>query len=232
MIQGVGALGCATMALRFRDRRDAGRALADAFLSRDYRDRPDVLVLALPRGGVPVAFELAEALDAPLDLMLVRKLGLPGHEELAMGAIASGGVRVLNREVVEHAQVPADVIDRVSREETRELKRREHAYRGDRPPPNVQDKRIIVVDDGLATGSTMFAAVRALRAQDPAAVIVGVPVAPPETCDALRREVDEIVCAQTPQDFRGVGQFYDDFDQTTDDEVIHLLRRAWEKHAV
>src|SRR5438128_1740318 len=173
----------------FRDRTDAGRELADRLAA--YADRPDVLVLALPRGGVPVGFEVAQALHAPLDVFLVRKLGLPGHEELAMGAIASGGVRVLNQDVLRTLHVPDALIEQAVAEERRELKRRERAYRGDRPAPQVRGRTVILVDDGLATGSTMRAAVAALRQQDPARVVVAVPVGAPETCAAFESEADE-----------------------------------------
>jgi predicted phosphoribosyltransferase len=208
----------------FRDRTDAGRRLAESLGA--YADRPDVLVLALPRGGVPVAYEVAERLKAPLDLFLVRKLGVPGHEELAMGAIASGGVRVTNDHVVSYLRIPGEVIDVVAAEEQRELERRERAYRGGRPPPDVRGKTVILVDDGLATGSTMRAAAAALREQGPARIVVAVPVSAPETCEEFRAEVDEIVCAVTPQPFRGVGMWYEDFSQTTDEEVRELLARA------
>jgi putative phosphoribosyl transferase len=209
----------------FRDRRDAGRFLARRL--KRYAGRSDVLVLALPRGGVPVAYEVARELRAPLDLFLVRKLGLPGHEEYAMGAIASGGVRVLNDRVVGQG-IPADVIDRVTRRELQELERREQAYRGNRPPPEIRGRTVILVDDGLATGSTMRAAAAALRRLGPKKVVVAVPVAAPETCDELRTEVDEVVCAETPQPFQAVGLWYDDFSQTTDDEVRDLVERARE----
>ena len=208
----------------FRDRTDAGRRLAERLT--EYADRPGVLVLALPRGGVPVAFEVAVKLDAPLDIFLVRKLGVPGHEELAMGAIATGGVRVVNREVVEYLRISGEVIDAVAADEQRELERRERAYRDDRPPPDVRGKTVILVDDGLATGSTMRAAAAALRKQGPARIVVAVPVSSPETCDEFRSEVDDIVCAVTPRPFRGVGMWYEDFSQTTDEEVRELLARA------
>jgi putative phosphoribosyl transferase len=208
----------------FRDRFDAGRQLATRL--DHYAHRADVLVLALPRGGLPVAYEVARALDAPMDVFLVRKLGLPGHEELAMGAVASGGLRVLNRDVVDVLLVPDRVIDAVAAEELRELERRERAYRDDRPPPDVSDKTVILVDDGLATGSTMRAAARALRQQKPNRLVVAVPVAAPETCDSLGQELDEIVCAITPDPFYGVGLWYQDFSQVTDDEVRDLLNRA------
>jgi len=189
-------------------------------------------VLALPRGGVPVAYEVAKALNAPLDIFLVRKLGVPGHEELAMGAIASGGVRVLNHDVVDHLLIPAGVIDSVAANELRELERRERAYRGSRPEPEVREKTVILVDDGLATGSTMRAAAAALRQQNPARIIVAVPVSAPQTCDEYRMGVDEIVCAITPEPFYGVGQWYVDFSQTTDDEVRDLLERGRNEYAV
>jgi predicted phosphoribosyltransferase len=191
-----------------------------------YADRPDVLVLALPRGGVPVAYEVAERLKAPLDIFLVRKLGVPGHEELAMGAIASGGVRVVNEDVVSYMRIPGEVIDAVAAKEQRELERCEHAYCDNRPPPDVRGKTVILVDDGLATGSTMRAAAAALRKQGPERIVVAVPVSSPETCDEFRSEVDDIVCAVTPRPFRGVGMWYEDFSQTTDEEVRDLLARA------
>ena len=212
----------------FRDRRDAGRFLARRL--KRYAGRSDVLVLALPRGGVPVAYEVAKELRAPLDLFLVRKLGMPGHEEYAMGAIALGGVRVLNDRIVNEG-IPADVIDRVTRQELQELGRRERAYRGNRPPPEIRGRTVMLVDDGLATGSTMRAAAAALRRLGPKKIVVAVPVAAPETCDELRTEVDEIVCGETPQPFQAVGLWYDDFSQTTDEEVRDLLERAREDEA-
>ena len=208
----------------YRDRTEAGKRLAAQLT--DYADRSDVLVLALPRGGVPVAYEVAKALNAPLDIFLVRKLGVPGHEELAMGAIASGGVRVINNNVVDYLRIPRKVIDAVAADEQRELERRESAYRGHRPAPDVRGRTVILVDDGLATGSTMRAAAAALRKQQPARLIVAVTVSSPQTCDEFREEVDEIVCAVTPEPFRGVGQWYEDFSQTTDEEVRDLLERA------
>ncbi|MDP9203170.1 MAG: phosphoribosyltransferase [Gemmatimonadota bacterium] len=210
----------------FQDRVDAGRHLATA-LSK-YADQPDLLILALPRGGVPVAFEVARALHAPLDVFLVRKLGFPGHEEFAMGALASGGVRILDGEVLRMFNVPLDVIERVTEIELRELERREKQYRDDRPPPDVEGHTVILIDDGLATGSTMRAAVAALRKEGAKKIVVAVPVAPPETCEALREEVDDIVCAVTPDPFRAVGLWYADFSQTTDEEVRELLARARE----
>ena len=208
----------------YRDRIDAGQRLATRLTN--YADRDDVLVLALPRGGVPVAYEVAKALHVPLDIFLVRKLGVPGHEELAMGAIASGGVRVLNDEVVNYLGIPGDVIDGVAAEELRELERRQRAYRGNRPEPDVQNKTVILVDDGLATGSTMRAAAAALRQQDPARIIVAVPVSAAQTCNEYRMGVDQIICTKTPEPFLGVGQWYRDFSQTTDEEVRDLLAKA------
>ncbi len=193
----------------------------------DYAGRGDVLVLALPRGGVPVAFEVARALEAPLDVFLVRKLGVPGREELAMGAIATAGVRLLNDEVVQRLRIPARVIDRVAAVERAELERREREYRDDRPPPEVAGRTVILVDDGLATGASMRAAVVALRRRHPARIVVAVPIASPATCEEFRDLVDEVVCAQTPEPFHAVGLWYDDFSQTTDDQIRALL--AWQE---
>ena len=212
------------MSARFRDRRDAGRRLA-ARLSR-YAGRADVRVLGLPRGGVPVAFEVAQALGAPMDVFVVRKLGMPGHEEFAMGAIASGGVVVLNDEVVRSGTVRRAEIDRVIESERRELERREHRYRGDRPLADIAGRTVILVDDGLATGSSMWAAVSALREEGPAHIVVAVPISSPAACDAFRGEVDEIICAMTPEPFYAVGLWYEDFSQTTDEEVHELLALA------
>ena len=208
----------------FRDRHEAGRLLAEKV--KAYAHRPEVLVLALPRGGVPVAYEVARALGAPLDVFLVRKLGVSGHEELAMGAVATGGVRVLNEQIVRALRIPDDVIDAVTMREQEELARRERLYRGDRPLPDVRGRTVILVDDGLATGATMHAAIAALRQQQPARIVVAVPTAAPETCQALRAEVDDVVCAITPEPFYSVGLWYEDFSQTTDDEVRDLLARA------
>jgi putative phosphoribosyl transferase len=208
----------------YRDRSEAGQVLATKLTK--YADRQDVVVLALPRGGVPVAFEVAKALHAPLDVFLVRKLGVPGHEELAMGAIATGGVRVINEEVVRMLRIPDEVIDAVTAREQQELQRREHLYRDDLPPPDVQGRTVILIDDGLATGSTMRAAVAALRQQHPARIVVAVPVAAPSTCSELQAEVDEIICAYTPEPFYGVGFWYEDFSQISDKEVHDLLVQA------
>ncbi|HEU4343230.1 MAG TPA: phosphoribosyltransferase [Candidatus Binatia bacterium] len=208
---------------RFRDRSEAGRLLAEKLAA--YANRPDVLVLALPRGGVPVAYEVARALKVPLDVFIVRKLGVPGYEELAMGAIATGGVRVLNDQLVSALRIPNYVIDAVAAWEEQELKRRERVYRDDRPPPDVRGRTVILVDDGLATGATMLAAVKALRQQQPARIVVAVPTASPETCDALKPEVDEIICAVRPEPFYAVGFWYENFSQTTDEEVRDLLAR-------
>jgi putative phosphoribosyl transferase len=213
---------------RYQDRAAAGRALARRLMK--HANRPDVLVLALPRGGVPVAYEVARALRVPLDVYVVRKLGVPGHEELAMGAIATGGVRVLNPEVLRMLDIPPEVVDAVAARELRELERRERVYRDDRPPPDVRGKTVILIDDGLATGATMRAAVAALRAQGPARIVVAAPVASPDTCADLGREVDEIICAETPDPFYGVGWWYEHFDQTTDAEVHDLLARANADH--
>ena len=215
----------------FRDRHDAGEQLARAL--QRYAGRDDVVVLGLPRGGVPVAYEVARALGAPLDVFLVRKLGMPGHEELAMGAIATGGVRVLNPQVTVGYGIPDAAIERVAATELEELRRREREYRGDLPPPDVRGRTAILVDDGLATGASMRAAVEALKQLGPAEVVVAVPVAAPETCDLLRPHVSDVVCAHTPVPFRAVGLWYDDFSQTSDDEVRSLLRamRGKEEHA-
>jgi predicted phosphoribosyltransferase len=210
--------------MRFRNRADAGRFLA-GILER-YKDRNDVLILALPRGGVPVAYEVAKGLNAPLDVFIVRKLGVPGHEELAMGAIASGGIRALNTSVIQQLGIPLPVIDAVTRQEEEELKRRERLYRGNKPSPDISNRIAILVDDGLATGTSMKAAVAAIRLQNPAKIVVAVPIAPAETCKELQREADEVLCAVTPELFYAVGQWYEDFDQTTDDEVTELIRRA------
>jgi predicted phosphoribosyltransferase len=208
----------------FRDRLEAGRRLAQKL--SDYAGKPDVVVLALPRGGVPVAAEVARALDAPLDIFLVRKLGLPGQEELAMGAIASGGSRVLNTSLLRRLHVSPETVDAVAVRERRELDRREREYRGSHAPPPIRGRTVILVDDGLATGASMHAAVAALRTQEPARIVVAVPVGAPSTCEDLRQIADDVVCAETPEPFAAVGQWYDDFSQTSDDEVRQLLEAS------
>jgi erythromycin esterase-like protein/predicted phosphoribosyltransferase len=205
----------------FRDRREAGRLLAAKLAA--YANRPDVIVLALPRGGVPVAYEVARALAAPLEVFVVRKLGVPGHEEFAMGAVATGGVRVLNEQLVVRLGIPDHLIEAVTARELRELARRERLYRGNRPPPEVRGRTVILVDDGLATGATMRAAIQALRQQKPARIVVGVPTASPEACEEMKAEADDVVCAVTPEPFHAVGVWYRDFSQTTDEEVRDLL---------
>jgi len=212
------------MRVVFRDRAEAGIALA-SILNRFAR-RDDVVVLALPRGGVPVGYEVAKLLEAPLDVFLVRKLGVPGREELAMGAIASGGVRVLNERLVRAYGIPEAAIDGIAEAERQELERRERAYRQGRPPPEVGGKVAVLVDDGLATGSTMRAAVAAVRRLRPSRVVVAVPTAPPSTCEELAREADEVVCVSTPPRFRAVGLSYREFPQVSDEEVRQLLRLA------
>jgi predicted phosphoribosyltransferase len=205
----------------FLDRAHAGRVLAG--LLERFRGRDDVLILALPRGGVPVGFEVARALAVPFDVFIVRKLGVPGHEELAFGAIASGGVRVLNQAVVAELGLTETLIDAVTARERRELERREQAYRDGRPPEDVRGKTVLVVDDGLATGATMKAGVSALRSQGPAGIVVAVPVAAAQTCREIEPLVDEIVCAVTPEPFYAVGLWFDDFSATSDDDVRSLL---------
>ncbi len=207
---------------RFQDRAEAGRELGER-LAEEYAGRDDVLVLALPRGGVAVGREVAEILDAPLDALVVRKLGFPGQDELAMGAIASGGARVLNEALLEQTGLPRDRVDAVVARELEELHRREQLYRGARPPPDVAGKTVIVVDDGLATGSTMLAAVQALRSQEPARIVAAVPTAPPQTCTALEEVADEVVCLRQPYPFYAVGLSYEDFSEVGDDEVRRLL---------
>jgi predicted phosphoribosyltransferase len=208
----------------FGDRAQAGYELAAAL--SEYAGREDVAVFALPRGGVPVGFEVARKLGAPLDVFVVRKLGLPEQPELAMGAIASGGVRVLNDEVVEAAEVPPETIEEVAAREHEELARRESVYRGERAALTVEGKTVILVDDGVATGSSMRAAVRALREQRPAQIVVAVPVAPPATCEELAAEADDVVCAHTPEPFLAIGTWYEDFPQVPDDEIRELLAKA------
>lgn len=207
--------------LPFENRREAGVELAS--LLQPYANRDDVLVLALPRGGVPVGYEVARALGVPIDVFIVRKLGVPGRRELAMGAIASGGVRVLNEDVVQALRISPEQIDAAAREELQELERREAAYRGDRALPSLADRVAILVDDGLATGSTMRAAAQAVKQQKPKRLIVAVPVGAPETCRELNEVADEVVCARTPMPFSAVGQWYLNFEQTSDEEVRALL---------
>ena len=212
------------MMMQFRNRVEAGQELAKRLTN--YANRPDVLVLALPRGGVPVGYEVAQALNAPLDVFIVRKLGVPGHEELAMGAIASGGVRVLNGSVVRSLGIPDETIDAVAAREWRELERRERAYHDDRLAPDIHGHTVILVDDGIATGSTMKAAIEALRQLEASRIVVAVPTAALSTVREMCPDVDELVTVMTPADFSGVGQWYEDFSQTTDDEVRELLERA------
>jgi putative phosphoribosyl transferase len=212
----------------FKDRTAAGQALASHLA--DYANQSDVLVLALPRGGVPVAFEVAKALNAPLDVLIVRKLGVPDNTELAMGAIASGGVRIINQQIVTEVGIPDEVIARVAAQEQRELERREAMYRGDEPFPELQGRTIILVDDGLATGATMWAAVLAVRQKQPKEIVIAIPVAASETCQQLESKVEKIVCAATPSPFYSVGMWYEDFPQTTDDQVRELLIQANNHH--
>jgi putative phosphoribosyl transferase len=208
----------------FADREDAGRKLAEKL--SHYANKRDVVVLGIPRGGLPVAFEVAARLCVPLDVFLLRKLGVPGHEELAFGAIASGGVRVLDHETIDALGIPERAVEQVTSTERRELERRARVYRGDRPPLDVKKKTVIVVDDGIATGSSMRAGIRALRQLQPKRIVVAVPVAPLRTCSLLKSEVDELVCLQTPPLFHAIGQFYADFSQVSDQEVLALLDRA------
>ena len=208
----------------FRDRTEAGQKLAERLT--EYEGRDDVIVLALPRGGVPVAYEVANRLNAPLDVFLVRKLGVPGLEELAMGAIASGGTRVLNASVIGPLRIPEAAIDAVAEKEEQELQRREKEYRDDLPPPDVAGKVVILVDDGLATGATMKAAAAALRKQGPSKIVVAVPLSSASACEEFGSEVDAIVCPVTPEPFYGVGMWYEDFSQTTDQEVRDLLKKS------
>jgi putative phosphoribosyl transferase len=209
------------MRTQFRDRSEAGEFLAEELTS--YSDKPNVIVLALPRGGVPVGAQVAKKLNVPLDVFVVRKLGLPGHPELAMGAIATGGVRVLNGDVVDSLRISDEVIEAVTANEQRELARRERSYRDDLPPPEVEGKIVIVVDDGIATGSTMVAAVAALRQLGAGRIVVAAPTIARSTCDYLRKTADDVVAVIVPEEFYGVGQWYEDFSQTTDEEVHQLL---------
>jgi putative phosphoribosyl transferase len=209
---------------RFRNRTEAGKLLASQLTQ--YANRPDVLVLGIPRGGVPVAFEVATALNAPLDICLVRKLGVPGNQELAMGAIAAGGFQVLNEELLDWLRISGHTIAEVAERELQELQRHDRIYRGDRSLPTIRDRIVILVDDGLATGSMMRAATGVLKPQQPQRIIIAVPVAPLDTCDRLRAEVDEVVCLMTPEQFCGIGLWYEDFAPIIDDEVCELLNNV------
>ena len=210
------------MKLPYLDRIAAGKALVHALA--EYRDRDDLIVLALPRGGVPVALEVAKALGAPLDLMIVRKLGVPGHEELAMGAIASGGFRVLNQDVLHYQQIESELIEYVAAQELQELQRRQREYRGDKPWPSLVDKCVILVDDGIATGATMMVAIKAVCADQPADVVIAVPVAPALTLRLIEQEGIHVVCPAVPEPFYAIGQFYTDFHQVSDGEVREMMR--------
>ena len=211
-------------ATRFRDRREGGRVLAGEL--SDYADRDDVVVLALPRGGIPVGYEVALALDAPLDVFVVRKLGVPGYPELAMGAIATGGAIVLDKHLIPELRISPSDVDRTIEEELAELERRERVYRGERAPPKLEGKTVILVDDGLATGASMRAAALAARKHEPEAVVIAVPVAATQSCEEFRDEADDVVCARTPEPFYAVGLWYEDFSQTGDEEVRELLARS------
>lgn len=206
------------------NRIEAGQLLA--FKLKAYSDRQDVLILALPRGGVPVAFEIATVLHLPLDVCLVRKLGVPGHKELAMGAIATGNVRFINHDVIDWLHISEETIEQVAQQEQQELARRDRAYRGNRTPPLVKDRTIILVDDGIATGSTIQAAIATLKQQQPKEIVIAVPVAAPSVCQALNEEVDELVCLRQPEPLHSISLWYEDFAQTTDEEVRHLLAKA------
>lgn len=208
----------------FANRTEAGRRLANQL--QKYANRKDVIVLGIPRGGVPVAFEIARSLKVPLDVFIVRKLGVPGHEELGFGAIASGGTQVLNREIVDALRLSPLLIELVAQKERKELNRREQAYRGGRPSLDLNRKTVILVDDGIATGSGVAAAVNALRQTKPSHIVIAVPVAPRSSCSRLKSKVDDLVCLEMPEPFYGVGQFYSDFSQTSDAEVTELLDRA------
>ena len=218
-----------SLQMTLRDRAAAGQSLVEPLLQFAQRDY--VIVLGLPRGGVPVAYEIATALEVRLDVMLVRKLGVPSHEEYAMGAIASGGIQIVNEDVLRANHIDQVTLDAVVERETRELSRREHAYRAGRQPLNLKDQVVILVDDGLATGATMMAAVHAVRRHNPAHIVVAVPVAALDSAEALRSEVTELVCPLTPEWLVSIGQWYLDFSQTSDDEVIDLLQRAWQRES-
>jgi len=217
---------------RFRDRSEAGRYLGEELRQRGYAAGADVLVLALPRGGVPVGYEVSRALNALLDVFVVRKVGVPGHEELAMGAVASGGVNVVNDDVLDMLRILRAMFEVVARKELQEVERREKEYRGEKARPDLKGKTVILVDDGLATGSTMLAAVRAVRLAGAERIVVAVPVAAEQTCDAFRSEVDDVICAITPEPFHAVGIWYEDFSQTSDEEVRELLRKSREEVGV
>lgn len=212
------------MTMRFQNRTEAGQLLAEKLAA--YANRPDVLVLGLPRGGVPVAFEVAKALNVPLDICLVRKLGVPEQPELAMGAIATGGVMVLNDNAIQWQGISKEAIDTVAATEQQELERRDRIYRGDRPIPDVSQRTIILIDDGIATGSTLRAAIATLRQQQAECIVVAVPVAPSSTCNELKAEVDKVVCLITPESLCSISLWYEDFSQTTDEEVCNLLAQA------
>ncbi len=212
------------MLTQFRDRKEAGKLLAAQLAA--YANQQDVIVLALPRGGVPVGFEIAQALHVPLDVIVVRKLGVPGQEELAMGAIATGGICILNKDVVQFLNIPDEVIDEITAQELQELERREHLFRGERPAYDVGGRTVILVDDGIATGATMHAAVAAIKQRQPTRIIIAVPTAAPSTCDEFAAEVDELVCVIRPEPFIAVGYWYRQFSQTSDEEVRSLLERA------
>ena len=212
------------MLTQFRDRKEAGKLLAAQLAA--YANQQDLIVLALPRGGVPVGFEIAQALHAPLDVIVVRKLGVPGQEELAMGTIATSGIRILNKDVVQFLNIPDEVVDHVTAQELKELERRERLYRGERPAYDVGGRTIILVDDGIATGATMHAAVAAIKQRQPTRIIIAVPTAAPSTCDEFAMEVDELVCVIRPEPFIAVGYWYRQFSQTSDEEVHHLLEQA------
>ncbi|MBD2197881.1 MULTISPECIES: phosphoribosyltransferase [Calothrix] len=211
------------MSIKFRTRTEAGKLLARELTA--YADCKDLLVLGLPRGGVPVAYEVAKALDAPLDICIVRKIGVPGHQELAMGAITSGGIRVLNSDVINSLAITSQTINQVAADEWQELQRRDRVYRGDRPPLNVKNRTVILVDDGIATGSTMLAAIALLKQQEPHRIVVAVPVAPPDTCEKISEKVDEVVCLKMPEQMYAVGVWYEDFSQTTDEEVRYFMSK-------
>ena len=218
------------MLTQFRDRKEAGKLLAAQLAA--YANQQDVIVLALPRGGVPVGFEIAQALHVPLDVIVVRKLGVPGQEELAMGAIATGGIRILNKDVVQFLNIPDEVIDHVTAHELQELERREHRYRGEHPAYDISGRKVILVDDGIATGATMHAAVAAIKQRHPSRIIIAVPTAAHSTCDEFAAEVDEVICVIRPEPFIAVGYWYRQFSQTSDEEVRSLLEQANQRTSI